>query len=131
MSKLSRFANKVAAEFQLLDSAGTKISEASVHRLTGAFLRDVFHAWEWQREERLTRLQEELEFWVGVWHVEDGADVDVLEKYETLLKQAYGGDTFEVLFARLGEIARELKGEYPIPGQLDPDSLYWTDQAGE
>lgn len=130
MSKLSRFADKVAAEFQLLDSVGTKIPEASVQRLTAAFLRDVSHAWEWQRGERLTRLQEELEFWVGVWS-QEGDHTDALEKYETLLKQAYGGETFEVLFARLGEIARELKGAYPIPGQLDPDSLYWTDQAGE
>jgi len=128
MSKLSRFADKVAAEFQLLDSVGTKIPEASAHRLAAAFLRDASYAWEWQRKERLTRLQEELEFWVGVW-AQDGDHADALQRYETLLKQARGGETFEVLFARLGEIARELKGEYPIPGQLDPDSLYWTDQA--
>lgn len=130
MSKLSRFADKVAAEFQLLDSVGTRIPPESSHRLTAAFLRDVSHAWEWQRGDRLIRLREELEFWVGVW-TEDGDHADALERYETLLKQARGGETFEVLFARLREIARELKGEYPIPGQLDPDSLYWTDQAGE
>lgn len=130
MSKLSKFANKIAEEFRLKVSVETRIPPESSHRLTAAFLRDVSHAWEWQRGDRLTRLREELEFWVGVW-AQEGDHTDALEKYEVLLKQARGGETFEVLFARLREIAQELRGIYPVPPQLDPDSLYWTDQAGE